>query len=422
MGEPSEPHGPRVRRRSRAPLGLPGRALRRDLSQLVCAVAGLLLGLLTPLVEAGPQVASDRVVGMLFTIGFGVISLASIIYSMLFLVVQFSASTFTPRLGLFRDEPIVWRAFAFTVGVFVFCITSALAIGARPEVSAAVPCAAMVLTLVALALMRTLQMRAFASIQLGHVLTAIVARAHHVFDALYERPYGGGAPPGPGPRAPTATAPTATVHWTGAAAVLQRIEVTALVRAAADHGGSVAFRVAPGVTLTRGTAIAEVTAGGAAEAALRTALGRTLVTGVERTFDQDPELPLRLLADIALRALSPAVNDPATAVEALDRVEDLLARLVGRELDVGGFRDDAGRLRVTVPVPDWERYVRTAVDDVGYAAAGSAMVLRRLRDLLLRLARYAPASRRAVLEERLRWVERAGGGAFPLVWTPPPDG
>ncbi|WP_432085435.1 DUF2254 family protein [Streptomyces sp. bgisy095] len=404
--------GARRRPRRATPFRRPSRAVRRDLSQLLCAVAGLGLGLAAPLVTGGPQVDAGRVVSVLFTLGFGVIGLVSVICSLLFLVVQFSASTFTPRLGLFRHEPVVWRTFAFAIGLFVFCVTSGLAIGSRKTVSTFVPSAAMLLTLVALGLMRTLQMKAFDSIQLGHSLTAITARAHALYDDLYVRPY---APPSPKarPEPETSTGAYAEVRWSGPPAVLQSINVSLLLDAARKDGSSVAFRVAPGTTLSEGAVIARVTGDGPRAATLLGALS----TGVERTFDQDPELPLRLLADIALRALSPAVNDPATAVEALDRLEALLLLLAGRDLDVGRFRDPAGRTRVSVPVPGWDRCVRTAVDDVLFAATGSPMALRRTRDLLRGLAERAPEDRRAVVLDRLRWVERTGGEAYPLVWA-----
>lgn len=399
----------------------PTRALRRDLSQLVCAVVGLTLGLLVPMLSVGPHVDSGRVATMLFTIGFGVISLVSIIYSMLFLVVQFSASTFTPRLGLFRDEPIVWRAFAFTIGVFVFSITAGLAIGGSSgTVSVAVPFVAMLLTLVALALMRTLQMKAFDSIQLAHSLTAIATRAHRLFDALYARPYGpreaAAAPPAT--TGGTGTTGGTVLRWPGPAVVVQQIDVAALVGAALAHDCTIAFRVPPGRAVSRGVVLAEVTGGHLPERVLRD----HMVTGAERTFDQDPQLPFRLLVDIALRALSPAVNDPATAVDCLDRLEDLLTRLAGRDLDIGRFADEGGALRVTLPVPDWEQYVRTAVDDLVFAAAGSPMALRRMHTLLTRLVEQSPDDRRAVLRERLRWVERTGSDAYPLVWEAPAAG
>ncbi|MFD6892612.1 DUF2254 family protein [Streptomyces sp. NPDC059957] len=387
--------------------------MRRDLAQLFCAVVGVALGVLLPTLSlGGPQVDAGPVVTLLFTLGFGVISLVSIIYSMLFLVIQFSASTFTPRLGLFRDDPIVWRAFAFSVGVFVFSITSGLAIGARKTtVSTLVPGIAMVLTLVALALMRSLQTRAFHSIQLGHSLTAIATRAHRLFDEVYVRPYDpetatGTASPPPG-------AGATAVLWSGPAVVVQRMDVRALVGLAEEHDCSIDFRVSPGSTVSRGMTLAEVTGGGLPEAVLRGALE----TGVERTFDQDPDLPFRLLADIALRALSPAVNDPATAVESMDRLEDLLTRLAGLDLGVGRFADGGGRLRVTLPVPDWERFVRTAVDDLLFPAAGSPMALRRMHDLLSRLADGIPESRRGIVRDRLQWADRAGSERYPLIWA-----
>lgn len=408
----------------------PTRAVRRGLSQLVCAAAGLALGLVVPMFSVGPQVDSGRVATMLFTIGFGVISLVSIIYSMLFLVVQFSASTFSPRLGLFRDEPIVWRAFAFTIGVFVFSITAGLTIGGSSgTVSAAVPFVAMLLTLVALALMRTLQMRAFDSIQLAHSLTAIATRAHRLFDALYARPYdprdasgavgaSGAADLSVAAAAPPARTGGAVLRWPGPAVVVQQIDVAALVGAAKAHDCSIAFRVAPGRSVSQGTALAEVTGGQLPERVLR----ERLVTGAERTFDQDPQLPFRLLVDIALRALSPAVNDPATAVDCLEHLEDLLTRLAGRDLDIGRFTDGEGALRVTLPVPDWEQYVRTAVDDLAFAASGSPMALRRIHTLLTRLAERAPDGRRGVLRDRLRWIERTGNEAYPLIWKAPAAG
>jgi hypothetical protein len=76
-----------------------------------------------------------------------------------------------------------------------------------------------------------------------------------------------------------------------------------------------------------------------------TALLGGLVTGHERTFHQDPLFTFRLLADIAMRALSAAVSNPATAVQVLDTIESLLQALVSRDLDVA---DDAGSVRVVL--------------------------------------------------------------------------
>ena len=91
---------------------------------------------------------------------------------------------------------------------------------------------------------------------------------------------------------------------------------------------------------------------------------RGLVTGTERTFDQDPLFAFRLLADIAMRALSPAVNDPATAVQVLDTIESLLQSLVSRDLDVAHRADSSRTVRVVLTLPSWDDYLRTGLDDL----------------------------------------------------------
>jgi len=90
------------------------------------------LGLLLPQITVAPTAASSRATETLIGVGFGVLGLVSIIFSLLFLVVQWAFSSLSPRLNLFRDDPIVWRTFGLAVGVFVFSVTAALVIGNDP--------------------------------------------------------------------------------------------------------------------------------------------------------------------------------------------------------------------------------------------------------------------------------------------------
>ncbi|MFJ8862951.1 DUF2254 family protein [Streptomyces sp. NPDC102451] len=390
---------------------------RAELSQLVCAVLGLVLGLLVPLVDAGPRIEAGRVVNLLFTVGFGVISLVSIIYSLLFLVVQFSASSFSPRLGIFRDDPIVWRSFAFAIGVFVFSITAGIAIGPRDRVSLLVPALTAVLVLVALGFMRTLQTRAFHSIQLAPALNAISARGHQLVDDWY------GHPPAPQPRAapPSHRQPQRVVRCPVRTAVLQQIDVPMLLAAVERADCRIEFQVPIGTGVHQGTELAVLHGGDVPDEELR----RSLVFGMERTFDQDPLLPVRLLADITLRALSKAINDPATAVQALDQLEALLVRLAGRQLDVGRITDGAGVVRVVVPMPTWEEFLTTALDEPLVAAEGSPMVLLRMGTLLRTLLAAAPPERQGPLRTRQARLEQAAARRHPLEWVadrPPPAG
>ena len=131
-----------------------------------------------------------------------------------------------------------------------------------------------------------------------------------------------------------------------------------------------------------------------------------LTVGPERTFDQDPLLAMRLLVDIGLRALSPAINDPITAVEVIEGVESLLRLITGHELDVGHVVGDDDTLRVVVALPSWEDYLELGNDDLALAAVNMPTVLRRLERCLSTLADMVPPSRRQTVDERLRWIQR----------------
>ena len=192
--------------------GRPQRRLRAGLVQLLCALAGLGLGLLLPRITFESTVASSRVTDALVAVGFGILGLVTVIFSLLFLVVQWAFTSLSPRLTLFRDDPIVWRTFAFAVGVFVFSVTTALVIGDQEKVSVIVPAAEVVALLAAIALIRTLQVKAFASIQLAPTLAAIASQGRGIIDDLYRRPCPAGRKPAcpaaaPAPGGPVAAPP-----------------------------------------------------------------------------------------------------------------------------------------------------------------------------------------------------------------------
>jgi uncharacterized membrane protein len=131
---------------------------------------------------------------------------------------------------------------------------------------------------------------------------------------------------------------------------------------------------------------------------------KAYVLGDERTFDQDPKYAIHLLVDIAIRALSPAINDPSTAVQALDHIQDLLLRLGRRRLEIGGFRDRHGDLRLVVPFPAWEDFLTLALEEIRHYGASSKQVMRRMGALLSDLIETLPPERRKALrreQERL---------------------
>ena len=112
------------------------------------------------------------------------------------------------------------------------------------------------------------------------------------------------------------------------------------------------------------------------------ALCQSVAVGQERTLEQDPTFAFRIMVDIASKALSPAINDPTTAVLALDQIHHLLRVVGDRHLDTGQVQDAAGRLRLIYRTPDWEDFVHLAVTEIRHFGGQSIQIARRLRAML----------------------------------------
>ena len=128
--------------------------------------------------------------------------------------------------------------------------------------------------------------------------------------------------------------------------------------------------------------------------------------GSERTIEQDPAFAMRIMVDIADKALSAAVNDPTTAVQVLGYIGDAL-RMIGT-IDVSGSRfagGTAGRRGVVIPVRGWEEYLTLATTEIREYGAGSIQVMRRMRAMLEELLDGVPEGRRAAVREELRRLD-----------------
>jgi uncharacterized membrane protein len=374
------------------------RRLRTGAIQAAYILTAVGLGLTVPNIPVGLTVESRPVTEMLIAVGASFVPFLGITYSLLFLVVQFGSTAFTPRLNLFRDSAIVWHGFSYFTAVIVFSFTAAFAVGKDEETTALIPVVVTLIIVVALGVFKSLQASAFRSIQLASTLDAVTRRGQDVVDGVY---------PDETPEPPAAAnghqVMEGEVLWPGPAATLQAIDVPALVRCAERIDVVIELCVRPGEVIPERGRLAVVH--GAGEMAADELLS-TLRTGIERTFDQDPAMALRVLADIALRALSPAVNDPTTAVQALDGIDQLLRALMRRDRDVETVKGSDGEPRVLLRLPSWDDYVGVALDEV-IAIVGSSPLVRQRVDLLLtELVAIAPAGCEEALQARL---ERAGG-------------
>jgi uncharacterized membrane protein len=136
-------------------------------------------------------------------------------------------------------------------------------------------------------------------------------------------------------------------------------------------------------------------------------LASSIHFGIERTLEQDPTFAFRIILDIALKALSPAINDPTTAVLVIDQLHRLLRSVGKRNLRTDTITDQAGKLRVIFRTPNWDDFVNLACTELRRYGADSIQVVRRLRAMLENLIHTLPEDRHAALQAQLALLDDA---------------
>lgn len=135
---------------------------------------------------------------------------------------------------------------------------------------------------------------------------------------------------------------------------------------------------------------------------------RSLVAfGSERTMEQDPLFSFRIEVDIAIKALSPAINDPTTAVLVLDQLHRLVRYVGGRSLHSEDILDDKGSLCVIFRTPNWEDFVHVAFREILHYGIDNLQIVRRLRAMLISLLETLPEHRREALRVELCLLDKA---------------
>jgi len=140
-----------------------------------------------------------------------------------------------------------------------------------------------------------------------------------------------------------------------------------------------------------------------------TRLSRAVSIGSERTSQQDVGFGLRQLVDIALRALSPGINDPTTAVQTIDRIHALLRRLAVSGYPGPVATDGAGGPRVMIRWPSWADYLQLATEEIALAGATQPAVTRRLHSMLTDLSSVTTGDRRLAVWAAVRRIPHPAG-------------
>ena len=359
------------------------------------------LGLVTGLSPSAALAALSAVAS-------GMMALTGIVFSVAFVMLQFSAISYSPRFATrFARDPLLFHS----LGVFFATFTYALAATAwvDREGSGAVPIASWLIALFLLfisLLMFTLLIRRIGDLQISSTLRFIGDEGRRVIREL------AAAARSPIVDSPDsaydpaeAQTPTQVLQLDGTPRYIQRLALPVLVELARQANGRIVIECAVGDMVTDGTVLLRVY--GATSPLPEQQLLHAIHLGPERTFEQDPKYPIRLLVDIAIKALSPAINDPTTAVQALDQIEDLLRRLARHHIDIGRVPDANGVLRLVFPTPTWDDYLSLAFDEIRMFGVTSIQVMRRLRSALIELQDILGSDERALLVQRyLNHIDR----------------
>ena len=384
--------------------------MRLWLIPMVYVAASVLCGLALPRLEQAYlasytfdlSVASAQ--ACLSAAASGMMALTGVVFAMAFVMVQFSAIAYSPRLVLwFARDRVLFHSLGAFAATFLYALFT-LAWIDRGR-SGTVPLFSTLLVAVMLVysmLLFSRLVQRLTDLQITSVLQLVGDKGREViremFRRLDERPaaeWNHGIKSAEGVRFGPVSQ---TLMYSGRPRTIAELNTDALVRQGQRSGAVIVMACAVGDTLVDGSVVLRVH-GGKGRLAEKD-LMRAVRLAAERTFQQDPKYPIRLLVDIAIKALSPAINDPTTAVQAIDQIEDLLRRLARHDLDAGFARDRDGVLRVVVPMPTWEDYLTLAFDEIRQFGMSSIQVMRRLRAALTGLAEITTIAARAEAARR----------------------
>jgi uncharacterized membrane protein len=205
--------------------------------------------------------------------------------------------------------------------------------------------------------------------------------------------------------------PSARIHHRGRSEVFRAFDAEGLAEAARKYDCVIQLVPQAGDFVVKGDPLFYIYPKGGVVPERE--LQQSVAFGADHTLEQNPAFGFRIIVDIAIRALSPAVNDPTTAVRGVDQIHNLLRMIGERDLGDGLVRDKEGRPRLVFPTRNWEDFIWLGVSEIRTYGAGSLQVQRRLRGMLENLIEVLPPERIPPLQEQVSLLERAAERNFP---------
>lgn len=351
---------------------------------------------------------------VLATIAGSVMTVVSIVYSVLIVAMSLASVQFSPRIlaGFMRDRTSQ-RTLGLFIGTFTYCLLVLRSTHSVPEpfVPTVSVFGALVLALSCLGSLLFFVHHMAKAMQANHIVDRIASETEAVIDSVLPAPSGARAGDAAGAEeAPGAPESPAVTVRAGVSGYVQLLAVAELSEVARAHG--VTLHVLRGMGQFVPEQGALVVADGPLDRAAEAACRAAFDLGPVRTMQDDLELGIRQIVDIALKAISPAVNDPSTAVTCIDHLSRLLGRIARRGEPQVVRRDEAtGKALVVLPPVGFARTLDLALNQIRqYGKGDVAVVLRMVRALADVADMTADPNHLAAIRRHVRMLRTAAEG------------
>jgi uncharacterized membrane protein len=362
---------------------------------------------------------------VLGTIASSMITIAGVVFSMTLVALSLASSQLGPRMlrNFMRDttNQVVLGTF---VATFVYCLLVLRTIRRAEEVAFVPHLSVTVGVLFALASLGVLIYfihHVSVSIQANEVVARVAAELIHGIDRLYPQKMGS-APPtseavSSGAKLPEEFDREARPLAAAGDGYLQFVDTDALINLAAQENVMFRLERRPGQYVVMGSPLVTVWPGNQASETLEERVNAFFILGHQRAAAQDIEFAMHQLVEIAVRALSPGINDPFTAITCVDRLGSALHRLAQRDMPSPYRFDEQDQLRVVVPAVTFPEIVNAALNQIRQYARSSAAVTIRLLESITVIARAAGRPEdRAALHHHAEMIVRGAREGLPEVW------
>lgn len=335
-------------------------------------------------------------------VGGSIITIAGVVFSITIAAMTLAAGQYTSRvLRNFIRDRANQAVLGIFLGIFVYCLLIMRSLSGISENSHAPPLAmlmTLVLAFVGVATLIFFIHHIARSLQATSIVASIAHSALPSIDRHFPERFEPTkeddvdlTPPAGGHR--TTVRSSRSGYVTG-------IDFDDLIKATDVCGGLVRVRRAPGFFVTEGEVIGELQSTDAIDDEMVDAIRSAWSFSAQRTLENDPGYGIRQLVDVALKALSPGVNETTTGVMCINWIGVILARMSGRRLPAQTLVSDK-HVRVLTHAPRMDDFIKLGLDQIRQNAIGNVAVLKRMLEVLLVLADGpgARVSRQAILRQ-----------------------